>query len=72
MTSAEWAVLNRERGDLINKKYGGAGLSPEEQSRLDELQVIADKHLEPFDRIRNEALERLERIVKNVESNKSE
>jgi len=41
----DWSVTNRERGILIDKSIAGS-LAPEEQMRLDALQIYADYHIE--------------------------
>ena len=45
MRRKEWAALNRERGELIDKAIAGTLLA-EGRARLDELTKIADKHLD--------------------------
>lgn len=40
----DWAVVNRERGLLIDKNIAGT-LNAEEQARLDLLEAYADYHL---------------------------
>lgn len=50
--------LNRERGLLIDKNILGE-LTPEESIRLSSLNLMLDKHLEPFDKLRLEGIQRI-------------
>ena len=40
----DWSVINRERGELIDREIAGT-LNPEERVRLDSLQAYADYHI---------------------------
>jgi hypothetical protein len=55
----DWSVTNRERGILIDKSISGS-LAPEEQNRLDALQIYADYHIEQVAPLRTRALDELE------------
>jgi len=47
MGRISWRAINRERGLLIDKSIAGT-LTADEQKRLDELQLYADRHLARF------------------------
>lgn len=49
MEPEEWAMLNRERGLLIDKTIAGI-LSPAEQEDLDRLNALADDYLDSIRR----------------------
>lgn len=59
---ADWLVTNRERGILIDKSISGA-LTPEEQQRLDALQIYADYHLERIAPRPTHTLDEIERRI---------
>jgi hypothetical protein len=55
----DWSVTNRERGILIDKSISGS-LAPEEQMRLDALQIYADYHIEQVAPLSTRGLNELE------------
>lgn len=59
----DWPALNRERGLLINKAVAQS-ITPAEQARLEELQRIADDHIERVAPRPTEVLEILEARIR--------
>ena len=63
MTESElWPLVNRYRGELIDKKIAGT-LSDEEMVRLDQLERYADRYLEMVASRPTQILEELEKIA---------
>jgi hypothetical protein len=66
MIPAEWEVLNRERGDLIDACIEAGGLNKQQAARLEELNAIADRHIDEVAPRSTEVLDKLEEIIRDA------
>lgn len=57
-----WSVINRERGQLIDKNIAGT-ISADEQIRLDELQAYADYYMDKVAPRMTRVLDELEKLL---------
>ncbi len=60
-----WDVFNKRRVALIDKEFD-SGLTNEEQIELQQLQVLADRQAEEFDRARLDHVARMEAAARSI------
>ena len=65
-TASGWLDRNRRRGELIDKKFHGGGLTTEEDKELDQLQAALEQQLAPLDQKRLEWLQKMEERVQKL------
>jgi hypothetical protein len=67
----EWAVKDRRRSELINKKYT-AGLDLDEQQALDQLQAELEQRLDEIAPVSFEVVEAMEEVIRAIKAGENE